>query len=45
MGDKSQFLAAKAAEYAQSLGTLMPQYLDVVAFLIDSSVNSNLSHF
>jgi len=42
MGDKSQAFVAKAAEYAQSLPTLMPQYLDVAALVIDAGVNAEL---
>lgn len=42
MGDKSLAFVTKAAEYAQSLPKLMPQYLDVDAFLIDASVSSDL---
>ena len=42
MGDKSQAFVGKAAEYAKSLPTLMPQYLDVAALVVDASVNADL---
>ncbi|HEX8659371.1 MAG TPA: hypothetical protein VF690_17665 [Hymenobacter sp.] len=42
MGDKSQAFVGKAAEYAQSLPTLMPQYLDVAALVVDAGVNTAL---
>ena len=42
MGDKSVAFVTKAAEYAQSLPTLMPQYLDVAALVVDAGVNADL---
>ena len=42
MGDKSQAFVAKAAEYAQSLSTLMPRYLDVPGLVTDAGVNADL---
>lgn len=42
MGDKSLAFVTKAAEYAQSLPKLMPQYLDVPAFVVDAGVSSDL---
>ncbi|MBO2009733.1 hypothetical protein [Hymenobacter negativus] len=42
MGDKSLAFVSKAAEYAQSLPTLMPQYLDVASLAIDAGVNADL---
>ncbi len=42
MGDKSLAFVGKAAEYAQSLPTLMPQYLDVAGLATDAGVNADL---
>ena len=42
MGDKSLAFVGKAAEYAQSLPTLMPQYLDVPGLVTDAGVNADL---
>ena len=42
MGDKSLAFVGKAAEYAQSLPALMPQYLDVAALAVDAGVNADL---
>jgi hypothetical protein len=42
MGDKSLAFVTKTAEYAQSLPKLMPQYMDVPAFLVDAGVSSDL---
>ncbi|AMR28731.1 hypothetical protein A0257_17590 [Hymenobacter psoromatis] len=42
MGDKSVAFVTKAAEFAQSLPTLMPQYLDVAGLVVDAGVNADL---
>ena len=42
MGDKSLAFVAKMAEYAQSLASLMPGYLDVPGLVIDANTNSAL---
>lgn len=42
MGDKSVAFVTKAAEYAQSLPKLMPQYLDVDGLVTDAGVNADL---
>ncbi|MBC8083843.1 MAG: hypothetical protein H7Z21_11580 [Hymenobacter sp.] len=42
MGDKSVSFVTKAAEYAQSLPKLMPQYLDVAALTTDAGVSADL---
>jgi len=42
MGDKSLAFVTKAAEYAQSLPTLMPQYLNVPGLVVDAGVNADL---
>ena len=42
MGDKSLAFVTKMAEYAQSLPTLMPAYLDVEALQIDAATSNNL---
>ncbi len=42
MGDKSVAFVTKAAEFAQSLPTLMPQYLDVPGLVIDAGVSADL---
>lgn len=42
MGDKSLAFVTKAAEYAQTLPTLMPQYLDVAGLAVDAGVSADL---
>lgn len=42
MGDKSLAFVTKAAEYAQSLPTLMPQYLNVPGLVVDAGVKAAL---
>ncbi|MEJ7660600.1 MAG: hypothetical protein WKG07_13780 [Hymenobacter sp.] len=42
MGDKSVAFVTKAAEFAQSLPTLMPQYLDVAGLVVDAGVSADL---
>ena len=42
MGDKSVSFVTKAAEYAQTLPKLMPQYLDVAGLVTDAGVSSDL---
>lgn len=42
MGDKSLAFVTKAAELAQALPTLMPQYLDVPGLTVDADTNADL---
>ena len=42
MGDKSLAFVTKAADYAQTLGSLMPQYLDVTGLVTDAGVSADL---
>ena len=42
MGDKTLAFVTKMAEYAQSLPTLMPSYLDVPGLVIDANTSADL---
>lgn len=42
MGDRSLAFVTKAAELAQALPTLMPQYLDVPGLAVDADTNADL---
>ena len=42
MGDKTLAFVTKMAEYAQSLPTLMPSYLDVPGLVIDATTSTDL---
>ena len=42
MGDKTLAFVTKMAEYAQSLSSLMPSYLDVPGLVIDAATSNNL---
>ena len=42
MGDKTLGFVTKMAEYAQSLTTLMPSYLDVPGLVIDAGTSAGL---
>jgi hypothetical protein len=42
MGDKTLAFVTKAAEYAQSLSTLMPSYLDVPGLVLDAATSNGL---
>lgn len=42
MGDKTLAFVTKMAEYAQSLTTLMPSYLDVPGLVIDAGTSNGL---
>ncbi len=42
MGDRSLAFVSKAAELAQALPTLMPQYLDVPGLAVDADTNADL---
>lgn len=42
MGDKTLGFVTKMAEYAQSLPTLMPSYLDVPGLVLDAATSTDL---
>ena len=42
MGDKTLAFVTKTAEYAQSLSSLMPSYLDVAGLVIDAATSNDL---